>query len=138
MQSFKDLVATCLVKDPQKRPSSEKLLKHSFFKQAKTADFLERNILQGLTPLGDRFRALKVQTIFYRVAGHFVTKLTYILFLCRRKRLTCFSITSLVQRARSSYHRLGLALWLFEILHLKVWKSVPIFCMMIYLRGVLD
>lgn len=60
-KSFKDLVATCLVKDPQKRPSSEKLLKHSFFKQARTADFLAKNILQGLTPLGDRFRALKAK-----------------------------------------------------------------------------
>jgi len=60
-KSFKDLVATCLVKDPQKRPSSEKLLKHSFFKQAKTSDFLARNILEGLTPLGDRFRALKAK-----------------------------------------------------------------------------
>ncbi|XP_047077003.1 serine/threonine-protein kinase BLUS1-like [Lolium rigidum] len=58
-KSFKDLVATCLVKDPQKRPSSEKLLKHSFFKQARTADFLARSILEGLTPLGDRFKALK-------------------------------------------------------------------------------
>ncbi|XP_047075617.1 serine/threonine-protein kinase BLUS1-like [Lolium rigidum] len=60
-KSFKDLVATCLVKDPQKRPSSEKLLKHSFFKQARTADFLARSILEGLTPLGDRFRALKAK-----------------------------------------------------------------------------
>jgi len=60
-KSFKDLVATCLVKDPQKRPSSAKLLKHSFFKQARTADFLARNILEGLTPLGDRFRALKAK-----------------------------------------------------------------------------
>ncbi|KAI3700051.1 hypothetical protein L2E82_44666 [Cichorium intybus] len=31
-KSFKDLVAACLVKDPKKRPSSEKLLKHPFFK----------------------------------------------------------------------------------------------------------
>ncbi|CAM0912131.1 unnamed protein product [Alopecurus aequalis] len=60
-KSFKDLVATCLVKDPQKRPSSEKLLKHSFFKQARTSDFLARSILEGLTPLGDRFRALKAK-----------------------------------------------------------------------------
>ncbi|VAI73528.1 unnamed protein product [Triticum turgidum subsp. durum] len=60
-KSFRDLVAVCLVKDPQKRPSSEKLLKHSFFKQARSADFLAKSILEGLTPLGDRFRALKAK-----------------------------------------------------------------------------
>lgn len=60
-KSFRDLVAACLVKDPQKRPSSEKLLKHSFFKQARSAEFLARSILEGLPPLGDRFRALKAK-----------------------------------------------------------------------------
>lgn len=58
-KSFKDLVATCLVKDPRKRPSSEKLLKHSFFKHACSNEFLARSILDGLPPLGERFRELK-------------------------------------------------------------------------------
>ncbi|KAB1209169.1 Serine/threonine-protein kinase fray2 [Morella rubra] len=58
-KSFKDLVATCLVKDPKKRPSSEKLLKHPFFKQARTIDYVARSILDGLAPLGDRFKTLK-------------------------------------------------------------------------------
>ncbi|XP_062232927.1 serine/threonine-protein kinase BLUS1-like isoform X2 [Phragmites australis] len=56
---FKDLVATCLVKDPRKRPSSEKLLKHSFFKHARSAEYLVRSILDGLPSLGERFRELK-------------------------------------------------------------------------------
>ncbi|KAI3520762.1 hypothetical protein L1887_10213 [Cichorium endivia] len=60
-KSFKEMVAACLVKDPKKRPSSEKLLKHPFFKHAKTADYLERTILDGLSPLGDRFRMLKAK-----------------------------------------------------------------------------
>ncbi|KAI3793943.1 hypothetical protein L1987_36566 [Smallanthus sonchifolius] len=60
-KSFKDMVAACLVKDPKKRPSSEKLMKHPFFKHAKTADYLERSILDGLSPLGDRFRTLKAK-----------------------------------------------------------------------------
>ncbi|WRX28405.1 Protein kinase domain - like 10 [Theobroma cacao] len=34
-KSFKDMVAMCLVKDQTKRPTAEKLLKHSFFKHAK-------------------------------------------------------------------------------------------------------
>ncbi|XP_062228748.1 serine/threonine-protein kinase BLUS1-like isoform X3 [Phragmites australis] len=58
-KSFKDLVATCLVKDPRKRPSSEKLLKHPFFKHARSAEYLARSILDGLPPLGERFRDLK-------------------------------------------------------------------------------
>ncbi|KAK3132372.1 hypothetical protein QOZ80_6AG0520340 [Eleusine coracana subsp. coracana] len=60
-KSFKDLVATCLVKDPRKRPSSEKLLKHSFFKQARTAEFLAQSIVDGLPLLGERFRELKAK-----------------------------------------------------------------------------
>lgn len=59
-QSFKELVATCLVKDPKKRPSSEKLLKHHFFKHARATEYLARTILDGLAPLGDRFKTLKV------------------------------------------------------------------------------
>jgi len=60
VQSFKEMVAACLVKDPKKRPSSEKLLKHPFFKNARTTDYLEQTILSGLFPLADRFRMLKV------------------------------------------------------------------------------
>lgn len=64
-QSFRELVAACLVKDPKKRPASEKLLKHPFFKQARSNEYLKKTILDGLAPLGDRFRALKVYIQFY-------------------------------------------------------------------------
>lgn len=60
LQSFKEMVAACLVKDPKKRPSSEKLLKHSFFKNGRSNEYLARTILDGLAPLGERFRELKV------------------------------------------------------------------------------
>ncbi|KAK7266088.1 hypothetical protein RIF29_18728 [Crotalaria pallida] len=60
-KSFKELVATCLVKDPKKRPSSDKLIKHHFFKHARGTDYLARTILDGLAPLGDRFRMLKAK-----------------------------------------------------------------------------
>ena len=60
LQSFKELVGACLVKDPKKRPTSEKLLKHHFFKHARPPEYLARTILDGLSPLGDRFRMLKV------------------------------------------------------------------------------
>lgn len=60
-KSFKELVAACLVKDPKKRPSSEKLFKHHFFKHARSIDYLTRSILEDLAPLGDRFRMLKAK-----------------------------------------------------------------------------
>ncbi|KAF8010975.1 hypothetical protein BT93_J1571 [Corymbia citriodora subsp. variegata] len=60
-KSFKEMVATCLVKDPKKRPTSEKLLKHPFFKRARAANYLAQTILEGLPPLGDRFRDLKAK-----------------------------------------------------------------------------
>lgn len=54
------MIATCLVKDPSKRPSAQKLLKQPFFRQAKSHDYLVRKILEGLPTLGDRHQALKV------------------------------------------------------------------------------
>ncbi|KAE8697455.1 Serine/threonine-protein kinase OSR1 [Hibiscus syriacus] len=60
-KSFKEMVATCLVKDPKKRPTSEKLLKHPFFKNARSSDYLARTILDGFAPLGERFRVLKTK-----------------------------------------------------------------------------
>lgn len=59
-QSFKEMVANCLVKDPKKRPTSEKLLKHPFFKRARSSEFLAKTILDDLGLLGERFRVLKV------------------------------------------------------------------------------
>ncbi|KAF3782016.1 Serine/threonine-protein kinase [Nymphaea thermarum] len=61
LQSFKEMVSACLVKDPRKRPSSEKLLKHHFFKHGRSNEYLARTILDGLAPLGDRFRTLKAK-----------------------------------------------------------------------------
>ncbi|KAF8399707.1 hypothetical protein HHK36_015577 [Tetracentron sinense] len=60
-KSFKELVAACLVKDPKKRPTSEKLLKHHFFKHARSNEYLARSILDGLHPLGERFKILKAK-----------------------------------------------------------------------------
>ncbi|KAK2651739.1 hypothetical protein Ddye_011595 [Dipteronia dyeriana] len=58
-KSFKQMIASCLVKDPSKRPSAKKLLKHSFFKQARSNDYISRTLLEGLPALGDRIKALK-------------------------------------------------------------------------------
>ncbi|KAH9790712.1 protein kinase domain-containing protein [Citrus sinensis] len=60
-KSFKELVTACLVKDPKKRPTAEKLMKHHFFKHARSNDFLARSIVDNLAPLGERFRMLKAK-----------------------------------------------------------------------------
>ncbi|CAN6570354.1 unnamed protein product [Malus baccata var. baccata] len=58
-KSFKQMIASCLVKDPSKRPSAKKLLKHSFFRQARSNDYISRTLLEGLPVLGDRIKELK-------------------------------------------------------------------------------
>jgi hypothetical protein len=54
------MVAMCLVKEPSKRPTATKLLKQSFFKQARSSDYIARKLLEGLPGLGARYQALKV------------------------------------------------------------------------------
>ncbi|XP_073299376.1 uncharacterized protein [Primulina huaijiensis] len=58
-KSFKQMIASCLVKDPLKRPSAKKLMRHSFFKQARSNDYISRTLIEGLPTLGDRLQALK-------------------------------------------------------------------------------
>uniref|UniRef100_A0A804LC88 Protein kinase domain-containing protein n=1 Tax=Zea mays TaxID=4577 RepID=A0A804LC88_MAIZE len=60
-KSFKEMVAMCLVKDQTKRPTAEKLLKHSFFKNAKPPELTVKNILTDLPPLWDRVKALQLK-----------------------------------------------------------------------------
>ena len=50
----------CLVKDQTKRPTAEKLLKHSFLKNAKPPELTVKSILTDLPPLWDRVKALQV------------------------------------------------------------------------------
>jgi serine/threonine protein kinase len=51
----------CLVKDPTKRPTAEKLLKHQFFKNVKSPEVSLKKILADLPPLWDRVKALQVR-----------------------------------------------------------------------------
>ncbi|RCH78235.1 hypothetical protein CU098_000632, partial [Rhizopus stolonifer] len=55
-KTFKEMVATCLIKDPHKRPTAEKLLAHPFFKQAKRKEYLVKTILADLPALEQRPR----------------------------------------------------------------------------------
>ncbi|KAI7724977.1 hypothetical protein M8C21_011198, partial [Ambrosia artemisiifolia] len=58
-KKFSKMIASCLVKDPSKRPSATKLLKHYFFKQARSNDYIVRKLLEGLPTIGDRLQAIK-------------------------------------------------------------------------------
>ncbi|KAL3634498.1 hypothetical protein CASFOL_021552 [Castilleja foliolosa] len=58
-KGFKDMVGLCLNQEPSRRPSSEKLLKHPFFKNnVKGSDFLVKNLLLGLPAVDQRLRSL--------------------------------------------------------------------------------
>lgn len=60
-KAFKEMVAMCLVKDQTKRPTAEKLLKHSFFKTAKPPESTMKGILTDLPPLWERVKALQLK-----------------------------------------------------------------------------
>lgn len=51
---FKEMIDICLQKDPQKRPTAEKLLSHPFFKQAKKKEYLTKSVLAHVPPLDQR------------------------------------------------------------------------------------
>ncbi|RKO95729.1 hypothetical protein CXG81DRAFT_11078, partial [Caulochytrium protostelioides] len=53
-KSFKDMIDTCLQKDPARRPTAEKLLQHPFFKLAKKKEYLVKTLLGDLAPLAQR------------------------------------------------------------------------------------
>ncbi|KAJ7300202.1 hypothetical protein O6H91_Y041400 [Diphasiastrum complanatum] len=59
-KSFKEMVAMCLVKDPIKRPTAEKLLKHTFFKSARSSDYIFQHVLDGLPPLWECMKVSKL------------------------------------------------------------------------------
>ena len=53
---FKEMIDLCLHRDPNKRPSADILLKHSFFKQAKKKSLLTSTILMNLPPIQSRIK----------------------------------------------------------------------------------
>ncbi|KAL3834903.1 hypothetical protein ACJIZ3_009639 [Penstemon smallii] len=60
-KSFKEMVAMCLVKDQTKRPTAEKLLKHSFFKTAKPPELSVKKLFADLPPLWKRVKDLQLK-----------------------------------------------------------------------------
>ncbi|KAJ6627290.1 kinase-like domain-containing protein [Mycena sp. CBHHK59/15] len=53
-RAFKEIVESCLVKDPSKRPTAEGLLQSPFFKASKKKSYLVGAILKDLPPLAHR------------------------------------------------------------------------------------
>ncbi|KAF9452561.1 kinase-like protein [Macrolepiota fuliginosa MF-IS2] len=53
-RAFKEMVDSCLVKDPYKRPTAEQLLQTPFFKGSKKRSYLINTILKDLPPLTRR------------------------------------------------------------------------------------
>ncbi|KAI3919209.1 hypothetical protein MKX01_029230 [Papaver californicum] len=52
-KSFRKIIKMCLEKDPRKRPSAQQLLKHSFFKKARSSEYITRTLVKELPSLGD-------------------------------------------------------------------------------------
>lgn len=109
------MIASCLVKDPSKRPSAQKLLKHSFFKQARSNDYIARTLLEGLPALGDRLQALKVNVIpfedviwhavenIWHLNVHFVNECAIVIY--REKNKTCLQKSKYQMDRRRKCHR---------------------------------
>ncbi|TFK41307.1 kinase-like domain-containing protein [Crucibulum laeve] len=53
-RTFKEVVDSCLVKEPSERPTAEELLQTPFFKAAKKTSYLVNAILKDLPPLTQR------------------------------------------------------------------------------------
>ncbi|KAI3995023.1 hypothetical protein MKX01_037920 [Papaver californicum] len=52
-KSFRQIIKICLEKDPRKRPSAQQLLKHSFFKKARSSEYITHTLVKELPSLGD-------------------------------------------------------------------------------------
>lgn len=60
-RSFREMVGLCLVKDPARRPSAEKLLKHSFFRHTKSPDYIIKHVLENMPSLVERVRVIRAK-----------------------------------------------------------------------------
>ncbi len=53
-KTFKEMIDSCLQKNPSARPMAEKLLQHAFFKHAKKKTFLADSIARKIPPVDER------------------------------------------------------------------------------------
>ena len=81
-QSFKEMVAMCLVKDQTKRPTADKLLKHSFFKNSKPPELSVKKLFDELPPLWNRVKALQVAVILCDMISNLTCVFVFNLWFC--------------------------------------------------------
>ncbi|EAU93402.1 STE/STE20/FRAY protein kinase [Coprinopsis cinerea okayama7 len=62
-RAFKEMIDSCLHKDPSKRPTAEQLLQSPFFRSAKKKSFLVNAILKDLPPLTKRQERRALPTV---------------------------------------------------------------------------
>ncbi|KAI3942310.1 hypothetical protein MKW92_041447 [Papaver armeniacum] len=60
-KSFRKLIESCLKKKAHDRPSAQQLLKHPFFKKARSNEYLTRTLLKELPSLGDSTEESKIK-----------------------------------------------------------------------------
>ncbi|MBA0796129.1 hypothetical protein Gohar_006926, partial [Gossypium harknessii] len=115
-KSFKEMVAMCLVKDQTKRPTAEKLLKHSFFKHAKPPELSLKKLFSDLPPLWNRVKALQVADL---------TATAHNAGLKDAAQLALKKMPSAEQEAlsQSEYQR-GVSAWNFDLDDLKAQASL--------------
>ncbi|KAL5699818.1 non-specific serine/threonine protein kinase [Ranunculus cassubicifolius] len=101
---FREMVSMCLVKEPSKRPTAEKLLKHHFFKHAKPCEPIVRTLLEGLPTLGKRMESLKIKEAN---------------LLAEQK----ISDEKKEEMSQNEYKR-GLSEWIFDVVRLKAEASM--------------
>lgn len=77
------MVAMCLVKDQTKRPTAEKLLKHSCFKHAKPPELSVKKLFADLPPLWNRVKALQVCLCLLLLLFHMVIGFSYLMELLK-------------------------------------------------------
>ncbi|MEW5314737.1 MAG: hypothetical protein WDW38_006209 [Sanguina aurantia] len=58
-KNMREVVALCLQKDPQRRPTAAALLEHRFFRQARDKEWVAKHLLAGLPPLHEREQRIK-------------------------------------------------------------------------------
>lgn len=64
-QSFVEMIKSCLIKDPQQRPTAEEVLKMNkkFFAKAKNKNYLVESLLKGIPTVQERVKNYLINSL---------------------------------------------------------------------------